>query len=101
MIDALIGGRESKSIKAAMAVGKSSSRLSHRGKGMKQLKRAIDTMQAGGLNIYSNKGLYTYRSSGKESFSRDFKYSIMGTIVEWTAPLDKLQMMMSKEQYND
>lgn len=100
MIDGLVGGKESKSIKAAMAVGQSSSMLSHRGKGMKQLKRAIDIMQAGGLYIYSNRGLYTYSSSGKESYTKDFKYSIMGTIIEWTAPLDKLQMM-SDEQNND
>ena len=100
-IGGLTGVRESRSIKAAMEVGNSSSELSHRGKGMVQLKQAIDIMNAGSLYIHSNKGYYKYSADGQEEYTKDLKYSVMGTIVSWSAPLDKLQKMIENEQKND
>ncbi|WP_019556514.1 hypothetical protein [Thiomicrorhabdus arctica] len=101
VISKLDGGKESKVIKTSMEVGSSSSDLAHRGKGMAQLKEAIDIMQDGSLSILSNKGLYTYSASKKEKFSTDLKHSIMGTIISWSAPLDKLQKMIEDEQENN
>lgn len=100
MMSSLMGGEDSKAIKTAMEIGRTSSKLSHRGKGMAQLKHAIDAMQAGSLVIHSDKGLYIYSSNGDEKFSKDLKLSIMGTIVSWSAPLDRLQQMIRDEHEN-
>lgn len=97
-MELLTGGKDSKAIKTAMEIGKTSSNLSHRGKGMAQLKQAIDVMNAGSLVINSNKGLYIYNADGDEKFSKDLKLSIKGTIVTWSAPLDRLQKMIRDEQ---
>lgn len=101
LLKKIVGDKDSKSIKAAMEIGKTSSGLAHRGKGMVQLKQAIDEMGAGTLSILSNRGRYIYTANGSENYKRDFKCSIMGTIISWSAPIDNLQQMMNNEQKHD
>ncbi len=88
----------SRLIEVAMEEGRSRSYQPHRGLGMVELKNFIDFTHSGRLGIFSQKGVYVYEGNGKENIerSRNFKDSIMGTVVAWSVPLDALPSIGSK-----
>lgn len=76
-------------IKAAMTLGRSVTRESHRGKGLNDLRRLIDIAQAGELHIFSDRGAYKYGANGVESV-QNYHESIQGTLLKWTVPMDRV-----------
>ncbi|WP_420723927.1 ATP-binding protein [Hwanghaeella sp. LZ110] len=66
----------------AATLRRTSTQVSGRGKGIDTMKRLITTVGNGELRIFSNKGLYMFDSSSKESrFEQDG--SIGGTLIQW------------------
>jgi hypothetical protein len=78
-------------VRAAFEVGKSRSGERHRGKGLQDVVDVIDAAGSGVLQIYSNKGCYTYQvKDGVPAHNyRNYKTSIMGTLIQWIVPLYK------------
>jgi hypothetical protein len=81
--------KDSTFIKAASYLTKTSTGETHRGKGLTDIKSVIDTIGAGVLSIFSNKGRYVYKGSqgAVKEIMYDYKHSVFGTIIEWTIPL--------------
>lgn len=80
---------DSAMIKIASQMGRTRTKQGNRGKGLKDIKAIIDSLNEGMLTIYSNKGYYRYfRNNMKLDDSRkEHKSSVCGTIVEWAIPL--------------
>lgn len=78
-------------VRAALEVGKSRSGESHRGKGLQDVVDVIDASKRGVLRIFSNAGAYTYEvRNGEASHDfRNYKTSIMGTLIQWNVPLQR------------
>lgn len=96
VISSAINSKESKFIKVAMEIGRSSSNKSHRGLGMAQLKELIDTIKEGALFIHSNFGCYHYNyQQGGTSVEKlsDSSSSINGTIIGWKVPVSQLKFL--------
>lgn len=89
-------------IQLAMEIGKTKSKEAHRGLGMVELKRFIDTAGEGRLKIMSNKGGYAYWSDGEEKTEDGFNFndSIMGTVVGWRVPVKRLPEMQNNKNEN-
>lgn len=81
--------KDSTFIKAASYLTKTSTGETHRGKGLTDIKSVIDTIGAGVLSIFSNKGRYVYKGDQGtvKEVMHDYKHSVFGTIIEWTIPL--------------
>lgn len=95
----------SKLIQVAMEEGRSRSDEPHRGLGMVELKNFINFTHNGKLAIFSQKGGFLYFGDGGENIERlrNFKGSMMGTVVAWSVPLETLSSIGSKsyeENYN-
>jgi len=71
-------------IRAAMAVSRTSTGLSYRGKGLARIEALINTCRAGRLRIFSRQGEYTYERGGRHR-ARILPVSIGGTLIEWEA----------------
>jgi len=89
---------DSSLIKAATLIKQTRTMEGHRGKGGGDLRKLIDTENTANLNIFSNKGVYQYKSpktlsSGKQlkpiEVLFDHKRSIFGTVIEWTIELEQ------------
>lgn len=84
-------GKDVQSILAAIEYGRTGTHLEERGKGMRDAHSVVDGAGEGILQIYSNKGLYTYtRKPGKADASkvtRRLPRSIHGTIYVWRFPI--------------
>lgn len=80
---------DSAMINIASRMGRTRTSLGNRGKGLKDIKSIIDTMNEGNLSIYSNKGYYRYyRNETKiKDTMKEHKTSVCGTIVEWAIPV--------------
>lgn len=80
---------DSAMINIASRMGRTRTSQGNRGKGLKDIKSIIDTMNEGNLSIYSNKGYYRYfrRDSKIKDFMKEHKTSVCGTIVEWAIPV--------------
>lgn len=80
---------DSAMIKIASQMGRTRTKQGNRGKGLKDIKAIIDSLNEGNLTIYSNKGYYRYFRNNKklDDFRKDQKSSVCGTIVEWAIPL--------------
>jgi len=91
VLSALTGTKlnDGQMIKAGMEIGRSQTYQSHRGKGLNDLRRIIDTAGEGELHIYSRKGCYRY-SPDKADEVRNLKNSVGGTLIKWTIPLNKV-----------
>lgn len=76
-------------IEAAVELGRSRVRESHRGKGLKDILDVIANAGDGVLQVSSNSGRYTYRlENGRPSVaSHDFRRSILGTMIQWQVPI--------------
>lgn len=85
-------GKRSDSRIIEMAVQDSISRteLEHRGKGLGQIVRAIESEPDGEMAILSNHGAVIYR--GGHHKRHDYAESIMGTLIYWTLPLDSKEV---------
>jgi hypothetical protein len=81
---------DSAMIKIASRMGKTRTQQGNRGKGLKDVKSIIDTLNEGHLGIYSNKGYYRYfrKDSVLQDYMKEQKTSVCGTIIEWAIPLD-------------
>ena len=87
--DSIIGqGRDSRSIKAAMEVGASSTGKSHRGRGLPQIWHELRSVNAEGIVILSNKGLLAWDKQSNVEKAHEFNDSIYGTVISWRVPLD-------------
>jgi anti-anti-sigma regulatory factor len=81
---------DSEMIRAAMQLGRSTTELGNRGKGLNDFKKLIDACHDGQLEIYSNKGVYQYSYRDEES-RQDHHESICGTLIEWSMPLAAIE----------
>jgi two-component sensor histidine kinase len=85
--------QDSEKIEAAMEVGRSSSELAERGKGLQNLLEFARSHREGRLSIYSLRGMYRIVSKrdGTDPVSttekREYQNSIGGTLIEWTVRL--------------
>lgn len=84
---------DSRKIRAAMEVGRTSTELTERGKGLGNLLEFAKAYPEGSLSIYSLKGMYRMNSSGvgdgavETTECRDYQTSIGGTLIEWSVRL--------------
>lgn len=76
-------------IQAAIEVKRSRTKKRHRGKGLLDMIKAIETTN-GRLAILSNKGGYLYNVSGNTPSEdvKNYKDSIKGTLILWSLPLN-------------
>jgi len=76
-------------IRAAIEVKRSRTRKRHRGKGLLDMIKAIETT-GGRLAILSNKGGYLYNVNNSEpsEFVKNYKNSILGTLILWSLPIN-------------
>jgi hypothetical protein len=85
-------------IKAGMAIGRSQTYESNRGKGLNDMRRIIDEAGEGELHIFSRKGCYRY-SPGKPDQIRNFDIAVDGTLIKWTVPLNKVTEWREGDEY--
>jgi len=84
---------DSEKIKAAMVIGRSSSEMPERGKGLQNLIEFAQTYSDGRLSIYSLQGMYQMlfkRVNGvhtERSLQKDFSTTVGGTLIEWRVKL--------------
>jgi len=83
--------KDSGKIRAAMKLGRTSSGLKERGKGLQNLLEFAKAHSAGKLSIKSLKGIYQevfyIDEQGKQTVTKnkiDHEYSIGGTLIEWS-----------------
>jgi hypothetical protein len=70
-------------IDIAVESNRSRTKLSHRGKGLKDMLELVKDGTVGGFRIYSNKGSFDYNALNKKESGKDFKSAINGTIIQW------------------
>lgn len=81
---------DGKTIQAAAKFGSTSTNQPERGKGLPQMKEAVELCGDGSLRILSRGGEYLYTSDGQEKvFSHPI--SIGGTLIEWSINLPEDQ----------
>ncbi len=73
-------------IMAAMELGRTQTELSHRGKGLPDVKKYIEVQKSGDLRIISNRGEYKFKAGEKPQII-EHKNSIGGTLIQWDVPL--------------
>ena len=84
---------DSQKIEAASDIGRSSSGMDERGKGLQNLVEFAKAHSQGRLSIYSLHGMFaqSFANDGKtqtqDSARKDFKNSIGGTLIEWSVSL--------------
>lgn len=76
-------------IEAAVELGRSRTRESHRGKGLRDILDVIANAGEGTLQVSSNRGRYTYRlENGETSIkTQEYKRSVLGTLIQWQVPV--------------
>lgn len=79
-----LGADDASLIQAATAVGRSRTNLSHRGKGLKDMKLYTELTQDGKLRILSGKGEYVYHSDRTEE-RVTHRVDLGGTLIMWAA----------------
>ena len=73
-------------IKYAVADSVSRTKKGHRGKGLGQIARVIESIPDASVVIYSNKGAYRRTADGAVRVV-EFDGSILGTLINWQIPL--------------
>ncbi len=78
-------------IRAAIEIKRSRTQKRHRGKGLLDMIKAIETTQGGRLTILSNKGGYMYNPNETKPSEdiKNYKDSILGTLILWSLPLNR------------
>ena len=74
-------------IAAAVKFGNSQTEETYRGKGLPDMKFAIDQCKNGTLTILSRGGRYVYNGLTGHSTHSSYTASIGGTLIEWTMTL--------------
>lgn len=82
----LTTGEDVRAILAAIELGRTSTKLKHRGKGMRDAHLVIDGAKSGVLQIYSNSGFYQY--ADKKKINRKMQGDIHGTVYFWSYPIN-------------
>ncbi|MBT9100020.1 hypothetical protein KFZ76_20165 [Methylovulum psychrotolerans] len=75
-------------LQVAVGSSRSSTKLPHRGNGLKDMLEFAKTHELGGFRIFSAKGGFSYNSSNSEESRKDYLTDINGTIVQWHISLD-------------
>ncbi len=81
--------RDTVLIEVATGSNRSSTQLSHRGHGLKDMLEFVKTNEIGGFRIFSAKGAFNYSSSNKQVSRKDYPNGINGTIVQWQIPVER------------
>lgn len=76
-------------IRMALILGETSTGDQHRGKGLPQIWNATRSSSAGGVGILSGKAYVAYDTKTGEEHSGSFKTTLLGTLVNWTFPIEK------------
>ncbi|RDE04674.1 hypothetical protein [Sphingomonas aracearum] len=76
------------SIQMALILGETSTGEVNRGKGLPQIWNATRTSSAGSVGILSGKAYVGYDVASGEEFSGSYESSLLGTLVNWTFPVD-------------
>jgi hypothetical protein len=82
------GDSDSALISAAVNLRKSRTGRHHRGRGLGEIQAVVENAPNGFLKIHSNRGLYSYNATARREQRRDFRSSIMGTLVLWSVPIE-------------
>lgn len=80
--------RDTKLIQIAVESSRTSTKLKHRGKGLKEMLELVKSGVVGGFLILSGKGCYIYNAKTEQHNRIDYKTNIHGTIIEWQISLD-------------
>lgn len=84
-------GIDNRALLAAMEYGRTSTKETQRGKGMRNAHRVVDELGEGDFVALSNAGAYAYRRKGDGSDPLQttvrLRHSIHGTILGWKLPL--------------
>ena len=73
---------DASAIKVALELGRTSTGLVGRGRGLSEIVEAADLSEDGRVLISSNKGVFV--SAGGKSYAHNHSHSIHGTLVHWT-----------------
>ncbi len=84
-----LGNSDPDCIRAAMEIGKSSSRKDYRGRGMASLRHAVDRVDDGHLLILSGAGAYLHTADEQEK-TFALRTTLGGTFIEWRIRDEKL-----------
>ena len=76
-------------IKASTLIKETRTGLGHRGKGGSDIRAFIDKTPGSRLIIHSNRGMYVYNGKGKPDLTKESRYSIDGTVVQWNIPIQE------------
>ncbi len=74
-------------IQIATSTGRTSSRLSYRGKGLPQMLKFISQGEKGGFRVQSGYGYYYFDAARQKSKAGTYAQQTTGTIVQWTLSL--------------
>lgn len=83
-------GQDVAALKASIELGRTSTKKSHRGKGLPQIwdaVRGVESGQKATIVIYSNKGRLSWNSLENEETALEFDSNIYGTVISWSVPL--------------
>lgn len=81
---------DSQLIELAMEIGKSKTGQAHRGLGMAELLKFIDSAKAGILIILSGKGRYRYNAMDNSTTLVEQRSSIKATLIGWSVPINSI-----------
>jgi len=87
-------------IQAAMAIGRSQTGETNRGKGLNDLRRLVELHPTGELRIYSRAGLYVYRGDGRETVTNGSD-KIGGTLIKWSLPLSSVTNWIAEPEESE
>jgi hypothetical protein len=88
----IIQPQDGEMIQAAMQIGRSRTRLVHRGKGLADLRGFVERAGSGSLRILSGKGYYEYFADGREKV-QNMGASLGGTLIQWRVPLSAISLL--------
>jgi len=81
-------GNDVRSIRAALAVGASSTGAPHRGKGLQQIWNTLRNAKGASVAILSNHGQLSWSGVDQKEFALEFGTSINGTMIIWTVEIE-------------
>ncbi|HOY69699.1 MAG TPA: hypothetical protein PL131_00355 [Methylotenera sp.] len=79
---------DSTMINVAVQSTRSSTKLAHRGKGLRDMLDFVRDGNIGGFFIFSGAGLFLYSAERKNETSQDFIVPISGTLIQWQLSLN-------------
>lgn len=67
---------------------RTSTKLPHRGKGLKDMLQFVKEGNVGGFLIFSGLGAFSYSAKNQIESGKDFKVPVKGTLIQWHIPLN-------------